>query len=171
MAATEHTVDANAAGSGGPSRRDAAFAVAPARSTAQRRADVLAMLEGEEHVWIATGGRRVHLIPLACAWDGRRLVMATNSNNRTVRNLYIQPRTRIALGTPKDVVLMDGDTEVLTPVDITDEDSAILAALPLDPTRASGRVCLSFVPDRILTWRDRGEIADRVVMDCGKWLG
>jgi hypothetical protein len=152
------------------SRHAAAFTVGPARPVSQRKADVLAMLEREEHVWIATGGARAHLIPLACVWDGRRLIMATSSRNRTVRNVTAQSRTRIALGTPKDVVLMDGDTEVVAPADISAADASILSALPLDPNRADGRVCLSFVPDRIMTWRDRGEIKDRLIMADGQWL-
>jgi hypothetical protein len=129
------------------------------------------MLARERHVWIATGGEDgAHLVPLACAWDGRRLVMATQRGHRTVRNILSQRRTRAALGTVTDVVLMDGETEVIAPQDVTDKESAILELLPMDPAKGDGRVYLFFTPRRIQTWRHRGEIADRTVMAQGRWL-
>jgi hypothetical protein len=147
------------------------FSAVPPRSVAERKADVLALLEREPHAWIATAGRNgAHLVPLGCAWDGLRLLMATHSGNRTVRNIEGQSRTRIALGSTTDVVLLDGDT-VVTPADDADvAKSPVLGRLPMVPDRNGDRVFLVFTPRRILTWRHRGELRDRTIMDDGRWL-
>ncbi|WP_433429264.1 pyridoxamine 5'-phosphate oxidase family protein [Nonomuraea sp. CA-141351] len=141
----------------------------PPRSTAQRKSDVLALLEEERHVWVSTAGPDgPHLVPLAYIWDGTWLVMATQSKNRTVRNLLHSPRARLALGAATDVVLLDGEIEIVEPGDAQARDLG--AGLPLDPARGAGRVWLVFIPSRIMTWRHRGEIAGRTVMADSQWL-
>jgi hypothetical protein len=147
------------------------YSPTPPRPLAQRKADVLAMLEREGHAWVATAGRHgAHLVPLGCAWDGQRLVMATHRDNRTVRNLLGHSAARIALGTVTDVVLIDGTAEVVAPQDLRYDDPATLAKLPMDPRRGGDRVFVLLTPERILTWRHRGELADRAVMRAGRWL-
>jgi hypothetical protein len=147
------------------------FSGTPPRTTGQRKADVLALLERERHAWVSTSGAHgPHLVPLGCAWDGQRLVMATHRDNRTVRNLQANAIARVALGTVTDVVLIDGETEVLAGPDATHCDPAVLAKLPMDPRRGGDRVFLLLTPVRILTWRHRGELTDRTVMRHGQWL-
>jgi hypothetical protein len=147
------------------------FSAVRPRSVDERKRDVLDLLGRERHVWLATSGTRgAHLVPLGCAWDGRRLIMATHQGNLTVRNLVLQPLARAALGSVTDVVLIDGDVTVLEPSQAAQLDGAALDALPMDPRRGGDRVFLILSPVRILTWRHRGELADRTVMAKGQWL-
>lgn len=147
------------------------FSDAPPRTLAQRKSDVLLLLGRAGHAWVATSGEHgAHLVPLGCAWDGQRLVMATHRGNRTVRNLRNRPTARVALGTVTDVVLIDCETAVLEPVDARLLDPHTLSWLPMDPRRGGDRVFVVFTPARILTWRHRGELADRTVMKDGRWL-
>jgi hypothetical protein len=146
-------------------------ATGPARPAQQRRSDVVALLERERHAWIATAGPGgAHLVPLGCAWDGGRLVMATHASHRTVSNLRHQSRARIALGTATDVVLIDGEVEIVGTEALPPTDSAVLARLPMDPRQGDDRVYLFFTPRRIMTWRNRGELAERTIMSAGRWL-
>jgi hypothetical protein len=59
---------------------------------------------------------------------------------------------------------------VVTPRDGPYDDHATLAKLPTDPRRGGDRVLILFTPARILTWRHRGELAERTVMRAGHWL-
>ncbi len=141
------------------------------RLVARRRADVTAVLDNLELAWIATTGPAgPHLVPLGCAWNGTALMMATHRGNRTVRNLAHCARTRITPGNATDVVILDGTTEVVDPVRVPPADRSTVARLPMNPQRAGDVVYLFFVPDRILAWRHRGEIAGRTVMAHGRWL-
>ncbi|GAA2381209.1 pyridoxamine 5'-phosphate oxidase family protein [Nonomuraea africana] len=143
----------------------------PVRDLAQRKADVLEKLATDRHAWLATGGASgAHLIPLACVWDGTHLVMATHDRHRTVRNLRAQGLSRAALGNPADVVLIDGLVEIVPAKDAPADASALLAELPVNPSRVPGCVYLYLTPRRVLAWRHRGEIPGRTVMKDGRWL-
>ncbi|WP_163566674.1 pyridoxamine 5'-phosphate oxidase family protein [Fodinicola feengrottensis] len=124
------------------------------------------MLRTERNGWLATadsaGGP--HLVPLAYVWDGSQIVMSTKEAARTVRN---GGRARLALGSPTDVVLIDGDLCVLpATANVTPE----AVRLPLHPSRVPGCVYLVLKPRRVLAWRDRSEMRERVVMASGHWL-
>ena len=145
----------------------------PPRTIAQRCADVRERLAAEHHLWIATGDgdRGAHLIPLAYAWDGTRLTVATRERNKTVRNVVRSGRARVALGSPTDVVVIDA---TVTRSDADPHDPALDATfsrLPLDPRRVPGVVCLHLRPVRIQAWRNLPEIAGRTIMRDGRWLG
>ncbi|MFG3439636.1 pyridoxamine 5'-phosphate oxidase family protein [Nonomuraea sp. NPDC047897] len=143
----------------------------PARDTAQRKADVLQRLAADRHTWLATAGPSgAHLIPLACVWDGTRLVMATHGGNKTVRNLRAHGRARAALGSPVDVVLVDGPVTIVPHDELPADAPAVLAELPVNPSRVPGCVYLFLTPSTVLAWRHRGEIPGRTVMDHGHWL-
>ncbi|GAA4638880.1 hypothetical protein GCM10023196_098340 [Actinoallomurus vinaceus] len=142
----------------------------PARPADRRRADVLRVFETARNAWLATGGKEgAHLVPLGCAWDGARLVMATKENSRTVRNLREDPRARLAFGSPTDVVLVDGDVELLDAGDVPPESRAALDALPIDPRKVPGRVCLLLTLRRVQAWRGLEEMPDRTLMADGRW--
>ena len=147
------------------------FSTTPPRSASQRKTDVLTLLDRERHLWLATAGPNgPHLIPLGCAWDGRRLVMATHEENLTVRNIRRRGRARAALGSVTDVVLIDGVVDVARAGDEQALEGVRADALPMDPRRAHDRVFLLLTPQRILTWRHRGELAGRTIMANGNWL-
>ena len=54
------------------------------RTVDARKADVLASLEGQNDVWLATADSsgRSHLIAVSAWWDGTDLVMATVATSR-----------------------------------------------------------------------------------------
>jgi hypothetical protein len=143
----------------------------PARDAAQRKADVLDRLSTDRHCWLATAGDTgAHMIPLACVWDGTRLVMATHDRNRTVRNLRAHPGARAALGSPLDVLLVDGEVTIVPHRELPGDAPAVLADLPVNPSRVPGCVYLFLTLRTVLAWRHRGEIPDRTVMENGRWL-
>ncbi|TMF73349.1 MAG: pyridoxamine 5'-phosphate oxidase family protein [Chloroflexi bacterium] len=102
---------------------------APARSRARRRADVLAKLESEVDLWVASASAEgdAYLVPLSFAWDGTRLTIATPKSSVTGRNLARRGWARVALGPTRDVVIIEGPVEVM-PVGEDDELAAAHAA-------------------------------------------
>jgi hypothetical protein len=145
---------------------------APPRSTAGRRADVLRMLSTERHLWIASAeDSRAHLIPLAFAWDGAAITMVTRRSSRTVRNLRRAGRARVALGSPRDVVIVDGPVSFSEPADADPRLREIFATLPLNPERVPGAIGVHLAPQRIMAWRGLAEMRDRTVMADGRWRG
>lgn len=150
-----------------------ASAASVIRTRAERRADTLEVLTVQRHLWLATAGDDVHLVPLAFTWDGERLVMVTKAATRTVRNLRATGRARAALGSALDVILIDGDTTITDPAADPAADPAGLRAayarLPI-PAGVPGTVGVLLVPRRVLAWRNMAEIADREIMRDGAWL-
>ncbi|HEY1621173.1 MAG TPA: pyridoxamine 5'-phosphate oxidase family protein [Streptosporangiaceae bacterium] len=147
-------------------------AARPPRSAAQKRADVLAMLSTQRQLWLASAaGDRAHLIPLAFAWDGATITMVTRENSKTVRNLAAAGYARAAIGSPTDVVLVEGPVILADPAQAAPEVKAVLATLPLNPERVPGAISVQLTPQRILAWRDLSEMPGRTVMADGRWLG
>jgi|HubBroStandDraft_4_1064222.scaffolds.fasta_scaffold16454_2 hypothetical protein len=144
----------------------------PPRSPCQRRDDVLHMLSTERHLWIASAADgRPHLIPLAFAWDGGTIIFLTREASRTVQNLRKSGQARAALGSSRDVVIIEGPVTFSEPADASGGLRAVFAALPLDPDRVPGAVGVHLTPQRILAWRGLGEIGGRTIMAGGEWLG
>ena len=146
---------------------------APARSRAQRRADVLARLEGDVDLWVASASAdgEAHLVPLSFAWDGARLTIAVSESSVTGRNLTRHRRARLALGQTRDVVIVEGPIEVV-PVGDDDELAAAHAAnAGFDAREASGRwIFLRVTPQTIQAWREVNELEGRHLMVDGEWL-
>jgi hypothetical protein len=69
------------------------------------------------------------------------------------------------------VILIEADATVGDPDEAGPELAAALESLPLNPTRVPGVVLLRLRPRTISTWRDLSEMADRVIMHNGVWLG
>ncbi len=147
-------------------------AAQPPRSAAQKRADVLAALSTQRQLWLASAaGDRAHLIPLAFAWDGTTITMVTRQSSKTVRNLTAAGYARAAIGSPTDVVIVEGPVTLTDPAQAGPEVKAVLATLPLNPERVPGAIGVQLTPQRILAWRGLSEMADRTVMADGRWLG
>ena len=143
----------------------------PSRSAGRRRADVLALLESERHLWLASAADGdAHLIPVAFVWHKGEVLMATSAASRTARNLRAAGRTRIALGHTRDVVLIDGTVDLVSVHDVDTATAVKLATLPISPLRAPGMVCIRLRPRTVLAWRGPQEIDTRVVMRDGRWL-
>src|SRR5688572_22629025 len=85
------------------------------RPLAQRRADTEHRLEHDVDLWVASASPdgAPFLVPLSFDWDGETLLLATPAKSPTGRNLAATGTVRLALGHTRDVVMIDGDVEVL----------------------------------------------------------
>ncbi len=149
--------------------------VAP-RPLAQRKADALAKLTAPTaDVWVATASADgdPHLVPLSLAWDGDRIILATERRSATAQNLARSGRARLALGPERDVVMFDA---VLVSLIDVGEAPAVLAGsfaaqADWDPRDApEGYVYIVLAPERIQAWREANEIPGRTLMRDGTWL-
>jgi hypothetical protein len=151
---------------------------APPRSRAQRKGEALAKLaagEADVWVWSASVDRAVaspYMVPLSLSWIEDRIVVALSATSRTARNIGDCGVARLALGSTRDVVMIDValDRSVL----VGDDDGLVeryAAQAGWDPrTAESGYVLLVLRPLRIQAWREENELEDRTLMRDGHWL-
>jgi hypothetical protein len=145
------------------------------RSAVERKAGVVAKLtERHADVWVATASEQgtAHLIPLSLAWDGERVIVATERESLTTRNLLRSGQARLALGGTRDVVMIDAGLDETVPVaEAGSMADAYAAQADWDPRSAGGEfVFLVLRPVRIQSWREADEIAGRTLMRDGAWL-
>jgi len=78
------------------------------RDTPTRKADVLAALEKQGQVWLATAevGGRPHVIAVSAWWDGTDLVVTTSGSSKTARNIAMNPLVTLAGGDPADAIVI-----------------------------------------------------------------
>jgi hypothetical protein len=154
--------------------------LAQPRTREQRRADTLAKLSAPAvDVWVATsaadagGHASSHLVPLSLAWIGERVVLATEADSVTARNLISQRHARLGLGPTRDVVLIDADLDQVYGLD---EVPAGLAAqyarqADWDPRQSGDQMrFLVLRPQRIQAWREVNELPGRTLMRGGEWI-
>lgn len=145
------------------------------RTTEERRADVVTVLQRQGDAWLATasGAGSPHLIAVSAAWDGSAITIATRSGSATARNLASTGRARLALGSPDDVVMVDA--EVIEDVPATHDAAparAFAAAMGWDPAdEGTDWRYYRLRPVRIQAYRGYGELEGREVMRDGRWLG
>jgi hypothetical protein len=145
----------------------------PARSPEERKRDVLALLEREVDVWVASASAdgEAMLVPLSFVWDGRRLTVSTPLASKTARNLIRAGVARVALGATRDVVLIDGTLEVIELGAEPELEEAHAQATEFDPrTLADPYVYLRLTPQRVQAWREVNELRGRHVMRGGAWV-
>jgi Pyridoxamine 5'-phosphate oxidase len=146
---------------------------APARSRAQRRIDVLAKLRTDVDLWVASADESggAYLVPLSYYWDDSALTIATPRASRTARNLVRAGWARVALGTTRDVVIIEGPVEA-TPIGTdTRLEDAHAQATGFDPrTLAEVYVYLRITPHTVQAWREANELEGRQLMRRGEWL-
>jgi hypothetical protein len=146
-----------------------------ARPPAQRKVETLAKLAQQgADVWVATAGEgEAHLVPLSLAWDGDRVILATERRSRTFANLERSGRARLALGPERDVVMIDAVLVSVIDAGLVPHlvADAYAAQADWDPRQAgNGFVYLVLAPERIQAWREANEIPGRTLMRHGKWL-
>ncbi|PWU54333.1 pyridoxamine 5'-phosphate oxidase [Micromonospora sp. S4605] len=148
---------------------------APPRGLEERLRDTRARLESDVDLWVATAGSPggVHLIPLSFLWDGSALLISTPRASVTGRNLLADPRVRLSLGPTRDVVIIDGTAE---PVDIADlgpeTGDAFATKTGFDPRQLDEPYQYFRIrPRRIQARREANELAGRVLMRDGRWVG
>jgi general stress protein 26 len=146
------------------------------RTGLQRKTDVLAKLEAcRADCWVASAAPSAdaHLVPLTFAWDGERIVLATEQSSATARNITASKRARLALGGTRDVVMIDATLHEAVDLERASPDMADAYAQQAewDPRAARGQyVFLLLRPERIQAWREVDEIAGRTIMRAGAWL-
>jgi hypothetical protein len=142
------------------------------RAAAERRADTLARLEGDADVWAATASAgQPHLVPLSLAWDGTHVILATPAASPTARNAAASGNIHLALGTSRDVTIIDAAAEV---VPCTDAPAPVARCYATrtgwDPRQeAVPHVYLIEAPRTMQAWNSLVEITGRTIMRDGQW--
>jgi hypothetical protein len=144
------------------------------RSAEQRKSDAIEKLEKDEDVWVATAGQggTAHLVPLSLCWHDGNVIVAVEGRSRTARNASASRQARLALGTSRDVVMIDAAATVTARSGL---DPAIASAYRertgWQPGSDGGDwVYILLKPATIQVWRDVAEITGRTVMRDGAWL-
>jgi hypothetical protein len=144
------------------------------RTTAQRKADTLSRLTTDVDCWVtsASAGGEAYLIPLSYVWYGQQIIMATLANSLTVRNLRRAGNCRIALDGTRDVILIEGPTEITPTATISTEiTAAFRTAAGFDPHQSTqDYVYILLTPRQLRAWREENELAGREIMREGQWL-
>ncbi|MFD1717923.1 pyridoxamine 5'-phosphate oxidase family protein [Georgenia deserti] len=142
------------------------------RTPEQRRRDTEHRLANDVDCWVASASDdAAYLIPLSFSWDGRTLLLAMARSQRTGANLAKNPTVRIALGATRDVVLIDGDVDILGIDELPPEEGDRFAArCGFDPRSLAGYSWFRVTPRRIQAWREEDELSGRDLMRAGRWL-
>ncbi|HEY8738488.1 MAG TPA: pyridoxamine 5'-phosphate oxidase family protein [Candidatus Dormibacteraeota bacterium] len=145
------------------------------RKLDQRKTDVLAALNKQADLWLATADMtgRPHLIAISAWWDGSKVIVATTGGSRTARNLESTRTARIAIGAPDDVMVIDATLSGSpTPVHADSElAKGFAAAVGWDPREISDDwAYFTLMPSRIQAYRGYDELSGRDVMRDGRWL-
>ncbi|MBC9727938.1 pyridoxamine 5'-phosphate oxidase family protein [Streptomyces sp. TRM68367] len=147
----------------------------PPRSAEQRKQDVLARLEREEDIWVASADAEgvPCLVPLWFLWDGEAVWLSTRLTNPTGRNLRDGGRARLAFGDTRDVVLVDGAVESFSLREVpAGAAEAFRAKYGWDPRADHASYAFFRVrPTGVQAWCEQRELPRRHVMRDGVWVG
>ena len=95
-----------------------------ARTSEQRKRDVLDQLEHDVDAWVATADKATgtpYLVPLSFLWDVTTILLATTASGPTGRNLQAGGTVRLGIGPTRDVVLVEGTVHVLATHEISQQ--------------------------------------------------
>ncbi|MDQ6918530.1 MAG: pyridoxamine 5'-phosphate oxidase family protein [Candidatus Dormibacteraeota bacterium] len=145
------------------------------RSPSRRKSDVIAALELNADLWLATAGTsgRPQLIPVSAWWDGSSIVIATTGGSISARNLEASRSGRLALGSPADAILVDVTVSVSVPVEQADAEmvAGFTGAVGWNPAEVGpGWRFFRLRPVRIQAYRGYDEVEGRDVMRDSRWL-
>ncbi|KUO15084.1 pyridoxamine 5'-phosphate oxidase family protein [Streptomyces dysideae] len=146
----------------------------PPRGPVERKADVLARLEKEIDIWVASADADglPCMVPLWFVWHDESVWLVTRLTNPTGRNLRDGGRTRLAFADTRDVVLIDGDVETYALQEVPEAAAeAFLAKTGWDPRQDSASYAFFRVrPHAVQAWHEQRELPKRHVMRDGEWL-
>ncbi|MCT9139868.1 pyridoxamine 5'-phosphate oxidase family protein [Streptomyces violarus] len=145
----------------------------PPRTPEQRKADLLVRLEREIDIWVATADAEgvPCLVPLWFVWHDEAVWLCTRLTNPTGRNLRAGRRARLAFGDTRDVVLLDGDVETFTSVEVPSAAAeAFRAKTGWDPREDHTSYAFFQVrPRAVQAWCEAHELPRRHLMRDGSW--
>jgi hypothetical protein len=102
-----------------------------------------------------------------------RVVLATEADSVTARNIASERHARLGLGTTRDVVMIDTALEQVYDLDEVPADLArrYAAQADWDPRKSGGGMrFLVLRPLRIQAWREVNEFPGRLLMRGGTWM-
>jgi len=143
------------------------------RTAEERKRDVMAVLGGQGHMWLATAGDgKPHVIGVSAWWDGTDLVLATVGTSVTARNLRDAHIAALVAGTPDDAVVIDVELVETMPARDADEvATGFSGVMGWDPRDVGeGWDFFRLRPTRVRAFRGYDEIQGRDVMKAGRWL-
>jgi hypothetical protein len=143
------------------------------RTLQQRQGDTQRKLATDKDIWVASASTAGEpcIVPLSFAWVNGLIVMVTERSHRTARNISATGAVRLCLGPTRDVVSLVGEAEVHASGEVAKElVTGYIARTNWDPTDDESMVWIVFRPRRIQAWREVNELADRLVMQDGRWL-
>jgi hypothetical protein len=143
------------------------------RTREQRKQDALTRLREDLDLWLSSASEdgAAYLVPLSFHWDGETIIVAVPHNSPTARNMAGTGTCRIAVGTTRDVVMIDGTAELIAMGADPDVEEAHAVGADFDPRGLEPQyVYLRVTPTRIQAWREANEIAGRDLMRDGEWL-
>src|SRR5919109_2776846 len=131
------------------------------RTIDERKREVMAVLDGQGHMWLATSREgRPHVIGVSAWWDGTDLVLATVGTSRTARNLRDARSGTLVAGTPDDAVVID--VELIESMPARDNDevaTGFSSTMGWDPRDVGeGWEFFRLRPTRIQAFRGYDEI-------------
>ncbi len=147
----------------------------PPRDRRARIADTQARLEQDIDAWVATAdprGGAPALVPLSFDWDGTQLLLTTPAPSPAGRNMRESGLARLALGTLRDVVMIDATVTQRPLAEFPDERWQRYARRTgWDPRAEAGSYAAYLVtPRTIQAWRESNELPGRTIMQHGIWL-
>ena len=146
-----------------------------ARDLATRVADTRRTLHDEVDCWVATAhpaGGPPALVPLSFEWDGQTLLIVTARTTPAGRNMRASGVARIAVGSVRDVVMIEADVTEHELDEISENRwSAYLDQVGSDArTWGDDYVAYEAHPVTIQAWREANETSGRTIMREGRWL-
>ncbi|MFD0883442.1 pyridoxamine 5'-phosphate oxidase family protein [Streptosporangium algeriense] len=144
------------------------------RSRLQRRHDTEHRLTHDVDLWVASASADgvPYMVPLSFDWDGAALLLSTPAGSPTGRNLAATRTVRLGLGHTRDVIMIEGEVEVLGIDALSPElGDRFAARTGFDPRESAGPYRWFRVsPRHIQAWREVNELRDRDLMRDGRWL-
>ncbi len=150
------------------------------RTREQRKEDTLAKLTAPAaDAWVSTvgvdadGQVNSYLVPLSVAWIDERIVLATEADSVTARNVTNQRRVRLGLGPTRDVVMIDAELEQVYGLGEAPAELGwrYAAQADWDPRESGDGIrFLVLRPVRIQAWREVNELSGRTLMRGGLWI-
>jgi Pyridoxamine 5'-phosphate oxidase len=132
------------------------------------------MLDRLVDCWVATSdpdSGAPQLVPLSFVWDGETVLLSTSASSPTGRALVATGGVRLAFGATRDVVMVDGDIDVIDAADLSrGEGDRFALRTGFDPRSLRTYLYFRVRPTRIQAWREENELAARDLMRDGVWL-